>query len=88
MHVTLTTTLNAKKTEGRSTAWYKRTKSMRWQLTANNANIFFYNQTRTEQPSNTRLQANDYYYEGYRIHETFDPVGPSFSDCIVRLFTE
>lgn len=29
---------------------------------------------------------NEYTYNGYTIHETFDPDGPRFSDCIVRLF--
>ena len=38
-------------------------------------------------PADTKRQANDYLYEGYKIHETFDPDGPSFSECIVRVFS-
>ena len=29
---------------------------------------------------------NEYTCNGYTIRETFDPEGPRFSDCIVRLF--
>jgi len=61
---------------------------MSQKLTANKRSFFFTTKREQEQLANTRHQANDYYYEGYRIHETFDPDGPSFSDCIVRLFTE
>ena len=36
--------------------------------------------------TNTAATPNEYTYNGYTIHETFDPDGPCFSDCIVRLF--
>ena len=36
--------------------------------------------------TNTESTPNEYTYNGYIIHETFDPDGPRFSDCIVRLF--
>ncbi|GHV15087.1 hypothetical protein FACS1894219_11750 [Clostridia bacterium] len=29
---------------------------------------------------------NNYMFEDYEIHETFDPNGPPFADCIVRVF--
>ena len=35
----------------------------------------------------TAAPDNEYTYNGYTIHETFDPEGPRFSDCIVRLFS-
>jgi hypothetical protein len=31
-------------------------------------------------------EPNNYMFEGYEIHETFDPNGPTFPDCIVRVF--
>ena len=60
---------------------------MRQKLTTNKRSFFFTTKAEREPPVNMRHQANEYFYEGYRIHETFDPDGPSFSDCIVRLFT-
>lgn len=36
--------------------------------------------------TNAAATPNEYTYNGYTIHETFDPEGPRFSDCIVRLF--
>ena len=39
-----------------------------------------------ERPENLEKHSNSYVYEGYTVCETFDPNGPSFSDCIVRMF--
>lgn len=43
-----------------------------------------------EQPAisekDTAATPNEYTYNGYTIRETFDPDGPRFSDCIIRLF--
>ena len=38
-----------------------------------------------EQPAEKKRLTNE--YEGYRIYETFDPNGPTFKDCIIRVFT-
>ena len=29
---------------------------------------------------------SDSLYDGFTIHETFDPKGPEFVDCVVRIF--
>jgi hypothetical protein len=29
---------------------------------------------------------NTYMFEGHKIHERFNPDGPTFADCIVRVF--
>ena len=38
-----------------------------------------------EQPAEMKRQTDE--YEGYKIFETFDPNGPTFKDCIIRVFT-
>ena len=38
------------------------------------------------QHADKKRHTNDYDFEGYKVRETFDPDGPSFSDCIVRVF--
>ena len=40
-----------------------------------------------ERSVDAKRYANSYVYEGYKVRETFDPNGPSLSDCIVRVFT-
>jgi hypothetical protein len=29
---------------------------------------------------------NDFICDGILVHETFDPDGPEFADCVIRLF--
>jgi hypothetical protein len=46
-------------------------------------------QTERKPADNKRQISGDpytYMFEGYEIHETFDPNGPTFPDCIVRVF--
>jgi hypothetical protein len=38
-----------------------------------------------EHPADNQRHTNDYFYEEILIHETFDPNGPTFKDCIVRV---
>jgi hypothetical protein len=44
------------------------------------------NTTKLEHPADKKRLTDGYDYESYRIHETFDPDGPTFKDCIVRVF--
>lgn len=50
------------------------------------------NHTQTERDTADKRQqiGNDLYsylYDGYKIHERFDPEGPPFAACVVRVFT-
>jgi hypothetical protein len=38
-----------------------------------------------EHPADNQQHTNDYFYEEILIHETFNPNGPTFADCIVRI---
>ena len=40
-----------------------------------------------ERSADEQRHTNDYTYEGVEIHETFDPNGPTFADCVVRVFS-
>ena len=37
--------------------------------------------------TDNQRHTNDYFYDDILIHETFNPNGPTFADCIVRVVT-